>query len=66
MRQRSAGSWELRVYVGLDPDTGRRRYRTKTVRGSRADVEWELLDFVDLVGCGRGVGGRVTVGELLE
>ena len=66
MRQRSAGSWELRVYVGLDPDTGRRHYRTKTVRGNRADAERELVDFVDRVGHGRGVGGRVTVGELLD
>ena len=66
MRQRSAGSWELRVYVGLDPDTGRRRYRTKTVRGNRADAERELVDFVDRVGHGRNIGGRVTMGELLD
>jgi integrase len=38
MRQRSAGSWELRVFAGVDPDTGRRRYRSTTVRGSRADA----------------------------
>lgn len=36
MRQRSSGSWELRVYIGVDPETRRRRYRTKTVRGTRA------------------------------
>jgi hypothetical protein len=66
MRQRSAGSWELRVYVGLDPDTGRRRYRTKTVRGNGADAERELVDFVDRVGQSRSVGGRVMVGELLD
>jgi integrase len=66
MRQRSAGSWELRVYVGLDPGTGRRRYRSKTVRGNRADAERELVDFADRVGHGLGVGGRATVGELLD
>lgn len=66
IRQRSAGSWELRVYVGLDPDSGRRRYGTKTVRGNRAEAERELVDFVDRVGHGRGAGGRVTVGELLD
>jgi len=42
MRQRSAGSWELRVFVGVDPDTKRRRYRSVTVRGSRADAQREL------------------------
>jgi hypothetical protein len=28
MRQRGKGTWELCVYVGLDADTGRRRYAT--------------------------------------
>jgi hypothetical protein len=31
--------WELRVYAGIDPDAGRRRYRTATVRGNRAGAE---------------------------
>ncbi len=66
MRQRSAGSWELRVYVGLDPGTGRRRYRSKTVRGNRAEAERELVAFAERVGRDRTVGSRATVGELLE
>ena len=39
IRQRGAASWELRVYAGIDPDAGRRRYRTATVRGNRAGAE---------------------------
>jgi hypothetical protein len=35
LRQRGANSWELRVYQGTDPTTGRRRYATRTIRGSR-------------------------------
>jgi hypothetical protein len=39
LRQRSAGSWELGVYIGVDPASGRRLDRSVTVRGSRADAE---------------------------
>src|ERR671918_14961 len=42
LRQRSAGSFELRVYIGVDPTTGRRRYRSMTVRGNRGEAEREL------------------------
>ena len=54
------------MYVGLDTDTGRRRYRSKTVRGNRAEAERELVAFVERVGRDRSVGGRATVEELLE
>jgi hypothetical protein len=32
MRQRGA-AWELRVYLGADPVSGKQRYATKSVRG---------------------------------
>lgn len=35
IRQRGASSWELRVFVGRDFTTGRKRYVTKTVRGGK-------------------------------
>ena len=63
MRQRSSGSWELRVYAGVDPETRRRRYRTMTVRGSRAEAERELAARVAAVradGAG-GPGSSVSV-----
>ena len=66
MRQRSAGSWELRVFVGVDPGTGRRRYRSTTVRGSRAEAERELADMVAAVRAARDVGVRSPVADLLE
>jgi integrase len=66
MRQRSSGSWELRVYVGVDPDTGRRRYRTSTVRGSRGDAERALCELVASVGSQRKIGARSRVSDLLE
>ena len=66
VRQRSIGSFELRVFTGVDPQTGKRCYRSKTVRGNRAEAERELAAMVDAVGRGPGVAARTTVGELLE
>ena len=66
VRQRSIGSFELRVFAGVDPQTGKRCYRSKTVRGNRAEAERELAAMVDAAGRGPGVAARTTVGELLE
>ena len=66
LRQRSTGSWELRVFIGVDPTTKQRRYRPMTVRGSRADAERELAAMVAAAQAVRAVGVRSTVGELLE
>jgi hypothetical protein len=41
--QRSAGSFELRVFIGIDPDTHRRRYRSMTVRANRAEADVILV-----------------------
>jgi hypothetical protein len=43
IRQRGAAAWELRVFVGRDPVTGRRRYATKTVRGGKREAQRELV-----------------------
>lgn len=66
IRQRSIGSYELRVFTGTDAETGRRCYRSKTVRGNRAEAERELAAMVDDVGRGPGIAARTTVSELLE
>jgi integrase len=54
------------VYAGIDPDTRRRRYRTSTVRGNRADAERVLADVVAGVRAEQSVGSRSTMSELLE
>ena len=66
LRQRSAGSWELRVYIGTDPATGRRRDRSVTVRGTTADAERELAEMVAAAQAARAVEVRSTVGELVD
>jgi integrase len=42
MRQRTTGSWELRVFVGRDPLSGRRQYVSKTFRGGKREAQREL------------------------
>jgi len=42
MRQRSKGSWTLFVDLGRDPETGKRKQQTMTVRGTKKDAEREL------------------------
>ena len=66
IRQRSAGSWELRAYVGVNSETGRRLDRSITVRGNRRDAERELAEMVARVRCVRAVGSRSTMSELFE
>jgi hypothetical protein len=66
IRQRGACSWELRVFVGTDPDTGRRIDRTATSRGTREHAELELELMVASVGSTRSIGLRSPMSELLE
>jgi len=66
LRQRSIGSFELRVFIGVDPTTKHHRSRTATVRGNRADAERELAAMVAQVKAVRAVGIRSSVSELLE
>jgi integrase len=64
MRKRSRGTWELRVYLGLDPDTCQRRYATGTVHGTRRAATAALAELAEDAECQRLGAG--TVGELLE
>src|SRR4051794_19616778 len=65
MRQRSEGSWELRVFTGVDPLTGRRRYVTKTVKGGKRAAERELAALVSARESAAPTAS-MTVGEVLE
>ena len=42
IRQRTKGSWAIWVDLGRDPETGKRKQQTFTVRGSKKDAEREL------------------------
>jgi integrase len=63
MRSRGGDAWELRIYRGVD-DTGRQRWSTKTVHGSRRYAAVQLREFSDAVDEASTRAG--TVGDLLE
>jgi hypothetical protein len=53
MRLRGRDSWELRVYQGVDPDSGRQRWMTKTVHGTHRFASRQLEDLVEEAGHAR-------------
>jgi hypothetical protein len=38
LRRLPSGSWEIRLFLGTD-DTGKKRYRSKSVKGSKREAE---------------------------
>ena len=58
IRQRGEKSWELTVYIGYDSKARKRRYASKTIRGTKRDAERALAKFVTEV----AEGGRVATG----
>jgi integrase len=66
LRQRRPGSWELRVHAGRDEATGKVRYVSQTVRGTRQDAERELELFATRVRDSPTSPTFGTVGELCD
>jgi len=67
MRKRSKGSWTLWVDLGRDPETGKRKQQTLTVRGSKKDAERELRVLLTRLETGAYIKPtRLTVGGYLE
>jgi integrase len=65
MRQRG-DAWELRVYLGQDPVTGKQRYASRTVRGGKREAQRTLNAMVNDAAKGLSVRTNATVGELME
>ncbi|MHB1496751.1 MAG: tyrosine-type recombinase/integrase [Acidimicrobiales bacterium] len=66
MRQRSPGSWQLRVYAGLD-SAGKPVQVAKTFRGTKREAQVELARLAVQVESGQGaVASNATVAELLD
>jgi len=64
----SAGkqSWEVRAFVGKEPETGKKRYVTRTVRGERRDAEVTLGRLLAEIDDGQHAVRAGTVGDLCE
>lgn len=67
IQQRGPGSWRLHAFLGLD-QAGKKRYRSKTVHGTRREAELALAAFVTEVARDRTaeiVAHKMTVSEVL-
>jgi len=64
IRRRGPNSWQLRIYVGMDPQSGRQRWATRTVRGSERAARRELVRFADEASYARVHAG--TLAQLLD
>jgi integrase len=65
--QRSPGSYRLRYSLGRDPVTGKRKWGTATIRGTRAEAERELTRRLKAANAGEHVDpSRLIVGDWLR
>ena len=66
MRERSPGHWQLRVYVGRDPVTGKPRQVTRTFKGGERAAAKALAALVTEVETGSFNRTSATVSQLLD
>ena len=66
MRERTPGYWQLRVFEGVDPISGKKRYRTRSVRGGKRVAQKQLALLVAEVDGGIVAPSAKTVGVLLD
>ena len=66
IRQRGKQSWEVRSFAGKDPATGKKRYVTKTIRGTRKEAEVALGRLLGEIEDGQHVVRAGTMGDLCE
>mgnify|MGYP003390630873 CR=1 FL=1 len=68
LRKLPSGSWEIRLFLGTD-DTGKKRYRSKSVKGSKRDAERTMRELIAEIEAGDVESSRseqlLTVDELL-
>ena len=68
LRRLPSGSWEIRLFLGTD-DTGKKRYRSKSVKGSKREAERTMRQLIAKVEAGDVEADRseqlLTVDELL-
>jgi integrase len=67
IRARGPGAWELKYDIGVDPATGRRITRFKTVHGAKRDAQRELRAILTALDGGAYADPRkMTVGQWLS
>jgi len=63
---RGKSTWLVRVFLGRDTQSGKRRYLNHTVHGTKHDAQAYLTEALRDRDLGPAVQGRVSVGDLLE
>lgn len=66
IRERGPGAWELKVYVGRDPVTGKERWRYQTVRGKKRDAQRAMTKLLGEVDTGAHTGPDAPFALLLD
>jgi integrase len=67
IRKRAKGTWTLTVDLGLDPATGKRRQRYRTVKGTKKEAEAALAGMVHAVETGLDFNAsHITMRDYLE
>lgn len=66
LRERTPRYWQLRVFDGTDPISGKKRYRTRMFRGGKRAVSKELARLVAEVDGGFVAPSSRTVAALLD
>ena len=70
IRQRSKvrkDSWAVQVYMGVDPETGKKRYHSETVKGAKYQAQRRLTELLRQMDTGTFVEpSNLTVGEYLR
>lgn len=66
IRARGKTSWEIRVFLGTNPETGKSEYASRTVRGTRRDAEMALTQLLKGVDDGAVTPRSGSLGELVE
>ncbi len=66
MREKRPGYWQLRVFEGADPVTGKKEYRTQVFRGTKREAQNALAALVSQVNAGVVKTRNCTVTELID
>ncbi|HEY5439592.1 MAG TPA: Arm DNA-binding domain-containing protein, partial [Acidimicrobiales bacterium] len=64
LRQKYPGVWEVRFETGRDPLTGRRRQKSRSIRGSKREAQQALNALVVEADAGAYVGTSTTFEQL--
>jgi len=67
MKKRGKNSWQIKLHVGRDPITGKKVYKSHTVRGNKREAQHELHRLEHELATGAYVEPtKITVAEYLE